>query len=90
MRWSPFNKFGKLKILGGGMHFVIIGGWGPIIGGIYTPCFDTADCKYRLKFQMAMNDVYFFCLREHATYKIGLVSGLDYVILLSQGVGVGS
>ena len=26
----------KIKNIGG-MHFVIIGGWGPIIGGIYNP-----------------------------------------------------
>ena len=37
--------------------------------------------KYRLKFQLAMNDVYFLCLRQHVTLKIGL----DYVILLSEG-----
>ena len=27
--------------------------------------------KYRLKFQLAMNDVYFLCLRQHVTLKIG-------------------
>ena len=44
--------------------------------------------KYRLKFQLAMNDVYFLCLRQHVTYKIGVGrggSGLDNVILLSEG-----
>ena len=52
--------------------------------------------KYRLKFQLAMNDVYFLCLRQHVTYKNGGGgggggeggggggSGLDYVILLSE------
>ena len=51
--------------------------------------------KYRPKFQKAINDVYFLCLRQHATYKIGGGggggggSGLDYVILLSHGGGVG-
>ena len=44
-RWSPFNKFGKLKILRG-MHFVIIGGirsnyWGGYKPPI-SPCFGTA------------------------------------------------
>ena len=46
--------------------------------------------KYRLKFQLAMNDVYFLCLRQHVTLKNGGESGLDYVILLSEGGGVGS
>ena len=41
--------------------------------------------KYRLKFQLAMNDVYFLCLRQHVTLKMGGGSGLDYVILLSEG-----
>ena len=43
--------------------------------------------KYRLKFQLAMNDVYFLCLRQHVTFKNwgGGGSGLDYVILLSEG-----
>ena len=42
--------------------------------------------KYRLKFQLAMN-VYFLCLRQHVTSKIEGGSGLDYVILLSEGGG---
>ena len=46
--------------------------------------------KYRLKFQLAINDVYFLCLRQHVTYKIGGGgAGLDYVILLSEGGGLG-
>ena len=39
--------------------------------------------KYRLKFQLAMNDVYF--LQNWG----GGGSGLDYVILLSEGGGGG-
>ena len=35
-RWSPFNKFGKLKILRG-MHFVIIGGMGSNYWGDINP-----------------------------------------------------
>ena len=45
--------------------------------------------KYRLKFQLAMNDVYFLCLRQHVKMGGGGGgggSGLDYVILLSEGV----
>ena len=42
--------------------------------------------KYRLKFQLAMNDVYFLCLRQLVTLKMG-GSGLDCVILLSEGGG---
>ena len=37
---------------------------------------------------MAMNDVYFLCLRQHATQKNregGGGLGLDYVIFLPQG-----
>ena len=45
--------------------------------------------KYRLKFQLAMNNVYFLCLRQHVTLKNGGGggSGLDFVILLSEGGG---
>ena len=41
--------------------------------------------KYRLKFQLAMNDMYF--LQNWGGG--GGVSGLDYVILLSEGGGGG-
>ena len=46
---------------------------------------------YRLKFQLAMNDVYLLCLRQNVTWGGGGGggggSGLDYVILLSEGGG---
>ena len=41
--------------------------------------------KYRLKFQLAMNDVYF--LQNWGGGGGGGGSGLDYVILLSEGGG---
>ena len=36
---------------------------------------------------MAINYVYFLCLRQHAAQKTGRGSGRDYVILLSQRGG---
>ena len=42
--------------------------------------------KYRLKFQLAMNDVYFL---QNWGGGRGGGSGLDYVILLSEGGGLG-
>ena len=46
--------------------------------------------KYRLKFQMAMNDVYFLCIVYTSTLnmqlkKSGRGSGLGYLVLLSHG-----